>query len=345
MRTLILATLGMVGLTLSAIAPATANDTMSQLGTGGLIFLTSGKVAMQSEDLYVSMDEVRVAYEFRNDGETDETALVAFPLPDITGSGDFMVSIPTNSTDNIFGFTTTFNGEPVEVTQHQYVFAFGVDHTALLQSLNVPLAPFSTETQEALDALSDEDKAVLLHNGLVIPMEYDIGEGMQTSYVPVWTLKTTYTWEAEFKAGEVAEVVHTYRPSVGGTTGVTFLAPPYEGYDPAREYAGKYCTDESFLSAVRKTLPNPDEPYGAPFFENWLTYIWSTGNNWNGPIENFHLTIDKGRPENLVSFCWDGEVTKTSPTTFEMDAKDFYPPYGRELEVLILNRQIEQNVG
>lgn len=326
-------------------APALANDTMSQLGTGGLIFLTSGKVAMQSEDLYVSMDEVRVAYEFRNDGEADETALVAFPLPDITGSGDFMVSIPTDGTDNIFGFTTTFNGVPVEVTQHQYVFAFGVDHTALLQALGVPLAPFSTETQAALDALPAADQVNLLHNGLVIPMEYDTGQGMQTSYVPVWTLKTTYTWEAEFKAGQVAEVVHTYRPSVGGTVGVTFLAEPYEGYDPAREYASKYCTDESFVSSVRKTLPNPDEPYGAPFFESWLTYIWSTGNNWNGPIERFHLTIDKGRPENLVSFCWDGDVTKTSPTRFEMEATDFFPPYGRELEVLILNRQVEQNVG
>ena len=49
--------------------------------------------------------------------------------------------------------------------------------------------------------------------------------------------------------------------------------------------------------------------------------------------------IDKGRPENLVSFCWDGEVTKTSPTTFEMEATDGWPPVDRELEILIHNRQ------
>lgn len=47
-----------------------------------------------------------------------------------------------------------------------------------------------------------------------------------------------------------------------------------------------------------------------------------------------------------MSFCWDGKVTKTGPTTFEMEAKDWWPPYGRELEVLILNRQNpEPNVG
>ena len=58
------------------------------------------------------------------------------------------------------------------------------------------------------------------------------------------------------------------------------------------------------------------------------------------------LTIDKGRPENLVSFCWDGKVTKTSPTTFEMEATDWWPPYGRELEILILNRNDpDPNVG
>jgi ribosome biogenesis GTPase A len=32
-------------------------------------------------------------------------------------------------------------------------------------------------------------------------------------------------------------------------------------------------------------------------------------------------------------------VTKTSPTTFVMEATDFYPPWNRELEILILNKQ------
>ena len=54
----------------------------------------------------------------------------------------------------------------------------------------------------------------------------------------------------------------------------------------------------------------------------------------------------KVRPENMVSFCWDGDVKKTSPTTFEMDATDFFPPYNRELEILILNRNDpDPNVG
>jgi hypothetical protein len=45
------------------------------------------------------------------------------------------------------------------------------------------------------------------------------------------------------------------------------------------------------------------------------------------------LRIDKGSPENLISFCADG-VTKTGPTTFEVKAKDFWPE--RDLDILFI---------
>jgi hypothetical protein len=337
-------------LTLAALCAlntgALANDTMSQLGTGGLVFLTSENISMDSEDLTVGPEQVKVVYEFTNNGAADEHALVAFPLPDSTGDGDFMVSVPSEDPENIFGFSTTFNGEPVDVELHQYAFAYGVDQTEVLSGLGVPLIPYGDATSKAIDALDPADQQHLLHLGMVIPMEYDLGEGMKTYYTPVWTLKSTYTWEADFKAGETAEVVHEYKPSVGGTVAVTFLAPPYEDEGRGAAYKRTYCTDDSFVDTVRKTLPDPKEPYGAPYTESWISYIWSTGGNWSGPIKKFHLTIDKGLPNNLVSFCWDGTVKKTSPTTFEMNAEDWYPPYGKELEILILNKQNpDPNVG
>ena len=323
----------------AAATPALGNDTMSTLGAGGLVFVQTDDVKMVSEDLYISPTEVRVRYEFHNQSDRDVKTLVAFPLPDITGSGDFMVSIPTEDPENIFGFETRFEGQPVESELHQYAFATNIDYTDTLRDLGIPLAPFGEATVAAINALGEDDKAALFARGLVVPMEYDSGQGWQRDYYPTWTLRSTYSWEAVFPAGETVEVEHSYKPSVGGTVAVTFLAPPYEDYDPATEYKSKYCTDEDFVNAVRKTLPNPDEPYGAPYFEQWLSYIWSTGGNWAGQIGKFHLTIDKGRPENLVSFCWDGEVTKTSPTTFEMEATDWWPPYNRELDILILNKQ------
>lgn len=323
-----------------AILPgfAAANDTMATLSTGGLAFVTSEDIEMASEDLSISMDEVKVVYRFVNHGP-EQHVLVAFPMPDITGDGDFMVSVPSEGDDNIFGFSTTFDGKPVDAELHQYAFAFGLDQSDLLRQLGIPLLPYGQDTIAALNALDEADQKHLLSLGLVIPMEYDNGQGWQTDYTPVWTLRSTYSWEADFPAGKDVEVVHRYKPSVGGTVAVTFLADPYEGYDPASEYKKKYCTDDSFIRAVEKTLPDPSDRYGAPFMESWLSYVWSTGANWSGSIGHFHLTIDKGDPTNLVSFCWDGDVTKTSPTTFEMDATDWYPPWNRELEVLILVRQ------
>lgn len=104
------------------------------------------------------------------------------------------------------------------------------------------------------------------------------------------------------------------------------------------DYTKKYCMDDGFVSAVRKSLRNPEEPYSAPYVETWLSYIWSTGSNWSGPIGTFTLTVDKGAPDNLVSFCGDN-VEKISPTQFRMTATDFYPPWGRELDILILEKQ------
>jgi len=91
--------------------------------------------------------------------------------PEITGEGDFMGQVPSEDPENIFGFKTTFNGEPVETTLHQYVFAFGIDQTALLQDLGVPLIPFGEATTEALNALPDADKANLARRPLggVVP--------------------------------------------------------------------------------------------------------------------------------------------------------------------------------
>lgn len=329
-----------------AAAPALANDTTAELGTGGLVFVGNDSVKMQSEDLYISPEQVQVTYVFRNTAEESRDILVAFPLPDITGSPDFMVSVPDMESDNSFGFETRFNGEPVDATLHQQAFAFNLDQTAVLEEMGVPLVPFGDRTRRAIKALNEEQIAQLLHLGLVVPMEYsDDGDSWKTDYEPVWTLRSTYSWEAHFEPGETATVVHSYRPSVGGTVAVTFLGKANEYENRAADYQKKYCTDDSFIRAVKKTLATPDDPYSAPFTESWISYIWSTGNNWAGSIGKFTLTIDKGDPANLVSFCWDGEVTKTGPTTFRMEATDWYPPWNRELDILILNRYEREDMG
>jgi hypothetical protein len=236
------------------------------------------------------------------------------------------------------------NGQAVEAELHQYAFMNGFDHSEYLSSHGIPLAPHLASTQTAIDELDLIFQLELLRRGLVVPIEYDQGQGWETHYVPVWTLKSAYSFDIIFPLGSVVEVQHRYKPSVGGTVGVTFMGEATANADPGADYRERYCTDDSFINAVARTM-TPGEPYSAPFTESWLSYIWSTGANWGGPIGEFQLVIDKGREDSLVSFCWDGEVEKIAPTQFEMRAENFVPPEGRELDVLILNRLPAGNAG
>jgi hypothetical protein len=47
------------------------------------------------------------------------------------------------------------------------------------------------------------------------------------------------------------------------------------------------------------------------------------------------MTLDKGRPENILSLCWSG-LRRTGPTRFEFEARDWTPD--RDVRLLILAR-------
>jgi hypothetical protein len=127
-------------------------------------------------------------------------------------------------------------------------------------------------------------------------------------------------------------VVHSYKPLNGGSVGGA-LSSLDENNETAKYYRTKYCTDKSFINGFQKSEANAisKEQF---YSETWIGYVLKSGANWQGPIKNFHLTIDKGSPKNLVSFCMDG-VKKTSPTTFEVFKTNFEP--SEDLNILIVN--------
>jgi hypothetical protein len=286
------------------------------------------RVRMASEELYLSMDAVRVTYRFENLTDEEQRVLVAFPMPGITGDFYSDGSYPTDDPENIFGFSTTFDGVPVEAELHQYAFALGVNRTKELQKYGLPLAPHVAATEHAVNALPEADAAYLAGLGLL----ENNGWGDESYYTPIWTMESAYTWEAVFPPSRTVVVEHAYTPGIGGTSMVSFLSE--ESRSLAR-YVDKYCLDDPVINAVKRNLVNPDELWSAPYYESWLSYVLSTGENWAGSIGEFRLIVDKGRPENFVSFCGEN-VVKTSPTTFEITETDFYP-WG-DIHVLFLNR-------
>lgn len=65
-----------------AVSTAAANDSTAAFGAGGLVFTQSEQIVMQEEDLFISKDKIRVAYQFYNSSDKPISTRVAFPLPE-----------------------------------------------------------------------------------------------------------------------------------------------------------------------------------------------------------------------------------------------------------------------
>jgi hypothetical protein len=315
-----------------AAAPALANDSVTEVGAGGLILSRTDAVMMTSENLRISGTKVDVDYVFRNQTEQDVETLVAFPMPDISANPNEYTYLPDDKSDNFLGFKVTVDGQAVTPQLEQKAIALGIDVTDLLAKSNVPVNPFTPEATKALEGLSKETAADWLERGLIFVNAYDDGTGMKEERSPFWTLRSTYWWKSTFPAGKDVKVSHTYAPSVGGTSGLSFY---FDGQFQGQyeSYKRRYCIDDAFEKAVRKVEADSGQGY-APLTEQRIQYVLTTGGNWAlGTIGDFKLTIDKGDPKNIVSFCGDN-VKKTGPTTFEMTAKDFYPEH--DIDILVL---------
>jgi hypothetical protein len=332
-RKLILAAGAVCALLLAA--PVTANDSSAELSQGGLVLTKHAGIEMKSEDLYISAKEIRVKYRFLNTLPADQKIIVAFPMPDITIEGeDDNLAIPTENPVNFMDFHTSVDGRPVAAEVEQKAVKNGVDRTALLKRLGVPLAPQLQATGKALDALPKAAKDEILKLHMADIEEYDVGHGMEKHLGPRWTLKTTYFWTQIFPAGRELAVEHRYKPSVGETSG-TMLEEDASELKSNSYYATmrkRFCIDDDFMAAIARHKAEVGAQHQA-FFEKRIEYVLKTGANWKSPIGDFRLTLDKGEPGNLLSVCETG-IRKSGPTTFEIRRTNYLPDH--DLKILIL---------
>lgn len=321
--------------------PAQANDSVAELGTGGLVLSRSDSIAMESEDLFLSRDKVTVDYVFRNGSDKDIDTVVAFPMPDIEGNPNEVPSIPDGQ-DNFLDFEATMDGKPLTPQLEQRVFAAGLDVSAELKAHGIPFYPFGPAAVDALAKLPQEAADDWLARGIIVIDEFDDGSGWKSVRTPYWLLRSTYWWRATFPAGKAVHVSHRYKPSVGATVGLNFYVDGKFG-DQYDVYRKRYCMDADFEKAVRKTMAAASPDGNPPRYESRLSYILTTGGNWaGGTIGNFRLTVDKSYPASLVSFCGTG-VKKIGPTTFQMTAQDFDPEH--DVDILFLDRPQDLGSG
>ena len=312
-------------------APASANDSMAEFKTGGLVLTKTSDIEMRSEDLYLSTDEIRVRYRFLNRTGNDLTTEIAFPMPDVAlpEHGE-PLALPANATDNFLGFTTTVDGRPVPASLEQHAMVRGSDETDALWQVGAPLLPQLDSTADYLNGLSADKQKRLVALGLAERDEETAGRD-EHKLRPSWTLRSMYHWQQTFPANREITVEHRYQPSVGGSAGTMLTAPDANDTD----YIRRYCIEPSFLASIRRAKERSGDY--APFSEQRISYILKSGANWARPIGDFRLVVNKGSASNLVSFCGTG-VRKIGPRQFEMRKQNFLPEADIDVLIMVPNR-------
>ncbi|HMN72425.1 MAG TPA: DUF4424 domain-containing protein [Rhodoblastus sp.] len=323
-----LAALACAGAILRA-PPAFANDTTAALTAGGLVFGKTDDIEMRSEDLSISEKEIVVRYRFFNRARADQVVTVAFPMPGVDFTDANNISVPDDEADNFLDFRTSVDGAPVKAEVERKAMIEGRDVTARLRALNIPLMPRAKRTLAALDALPKDVQKKLEAEKIVRADDYDAGKGMEHHVGPEWTLKQTWFWKQTFPAGREIAIEHRYKPSVGATVQTSLLDRDADAATQ-REYRTRFCADRDFINGVQAMTRRNK---GVPPPELRIDYVLTTGANWAGPIGDYRLTVDKGRPDALVSFCETG-VKKTGPTTFEVRRRNFTPT--RDIDIMIV---------
>ena len=324
-----------------------ANDGFGGLTATGLQFSQTAAVEMASEDLFLSPDQVRVRSLFRNHTGEEVRGEVIFPLPPIAlanlRDSAFALAEDKLRRQNMVDFVALVDGRRIAVNIERIAVveppyeegrrpsasydAPGEDITALLKSLGIPLSVEIDQVALALTRLSPSARERLKARGLAAFPDSE-------PPTPAWSIIERYHWTQTFASGKEVTIEHRYHPAPPG--GIFVWPAQGAELDPyQRQLIATYCIDGPTQRAIGRLLHPPTRTeYPGTGNAVLLDYVLTTANTWKGPINRFHLTIDKGRAGNVLSLCIDG-LRKTGPTTFEVDKTDFRPEH--DLRLLIVS--------
>jgi len=314
----------LISLTLAAWLPAlpvAANDSVAGMALGGLQFLRTDAVEMVEEVLHITPTRVAVRYVFRNRTAKPVETLVAFPLPPV-GYPDEMsyLPLPDPAAANYVGFTTRIDGAAIMPNVDSRALLLGVDVTARLRALEVPLVPFDFEAPERIAALPEATRAALRADLLI-----------DAENVPQWTLETAFWRRQVFPPGVDVVVEHSYAPVRGGSAhsaignAETDPGAADPGLDAwAEGVRVRYCVEPALEAEMNRRRLLDVAPGARSFGTSDVGYILSTGANWRGPIGRFHLIVEAPHTADFVFLCLDG-ARRISARRIEAVLTDFWP--------------------
>lgn len=323
---------------------ASANDGFAAEGVGGVTIAKTDKIAIQKEVLDISCDRIHVSYDFINESDHDEDAVIMFPLPDYPAyhpnSGGVYAGEPNN-------FTITVDGKPVQFRTEvraltgdivwvngRQILTKEVDVTNRLKAAGLSekeIAHFRFETKYIRGErgemhwqypITKNKIEMLVKAGLM-----DGGEMDDTT--PQWYNRVSYIWKQRFPANKVVHVEHSYRPFTSGGSNAGYS----KYYDTSRNEFCLSKTDIKTLNRIYKSEKNLDSYNNVPGTN--IKYILTTANSWKDGIRDFTLRIHPKAENEIVSACIPVKITKVSDRLYEAKIRNFQPK--QELSVYFGN--------
>lgn len=310
---------------------AWAGENPGGIVAGGLVFEKGRNVELLREEVLLSLERVSVRYTLRNRGQEAEKLLVTFPLPDLDGEEVFPgVDLPYPRQANFIGWSARADGNPVQPRFEEGAFLRGKDVTATVRENGLPLNPLlmadesistDPDTQRRAAALPREKRRKLVEMDFI-----DESRG----YWPNWTYKARYSWQQDFPPGREVVIEHGYGPITdNGTQNRATLR--------AARYRNRFCLDEATLRATDKLMPkNRNDAFVS---DKILSHDIQAARPGAGPVPEFVVTVDKVKPDTVVSFCADG-VRKIGLTSFQWSKRDDTP--SGHLDVVFITREVRR---
>lgn len=309
-----------VFLTFSVVS-AQANDSAVETSAGGLKLRKEHSVLMEKERLFISRSLVRVEYEFRNTTNEPVVSEVAFPIPAFKYVFD-------DSPRDFADFKAWIDDKQVKVKREVRAFVKNRDVTEDLRRAGITIETFGgydpSAYKDELMALKPDVRNRLVKVGALKAPKNK--EAIQ-DYSPVWEVSIKYHWQQEFPPGTVVRIKHEYHP-VAGYSQVQLQ-------DFQKEYRDS-CANKDVFSEAKKRVAKAmkkNKLINNFFGISWVTYILTTANTWQTPIKDFELIV-AGEKGDLVTFCWDGPVEKTSDVRYRATKADFVPD--KDLKIYFL---------
>ncbi len=289
-------------LLVAGIGLGAADASAVELRAGGVQIVRNGVIAIASQDVFISPDEIRIVYHYRNDSGTAQNLLMSFSLPPLNFAyGSVDLDLPNDASSNYVDFAVMADGVAIAPELVEKATVLGMDRTAELRSLGLPLNPL------AASDLSASQREIAAQQGLLV--------GDQ----PAWEFQPAFYWQQAFPANAETVIEVRYTPILGGGA---WGAAPLQ----SERFRQIYCVGEGFAGMVQV------EAGKRAYWAHTIGYMLSPTNSWEGPIGTFRLVVDKGAETSFVSFCGQA-VTRTSTTQFELTTHNFYATGGLDIVI------------